>query len=289
MARENIMLCYPFEEKRLLKWKAPYFIQRKLDGERCRAICKEDKVILISSEGNIFNYLPHINSALGKLKLDGHELDGELYCHGMPFSDIHGICSRKVNPHPEYAMMEYHIFDVVNGLTQDLRFNQLKDLQERIVNFNCQEELKVVSPSPVSTLDEILEAFDDYVSEGYEGFILRDSEGYYIRKRSTRIMKFKPHKEDVYAITGFQEEYSMDGVPKNSLGAFICVGDDGTYFNVGSGPALTKDLRKYYWETKEDLFGKYLRVKYQNITTGKGVPRFPVAIQVLDLNPQRPE
>ena len=39
--RTGIMLCYPFEEKRLNKWNPPYIIQPKLDGERCRAVYDE--------------------------------------------------------------------------------------------------------------------------------------------------------------------------------------------------------------------------------------------------------
>ena len=284
--REGIMLCYPFEEKRLLKWAAPYFIQAKLDGERCRAMCFKDEVKLISSEGNEFVHLPHINQALMKLGLHGVELDGELYCHGMNFPDIHSICSRKVNPHPEYALMEYHIFDIVENYEQILRLKELEELRQHIVECNCQEELKVVGSIAVSTLDAIMEVFDDYIASGYEGFILREKNNIYQRKRSTTIMKFKPHQEDVYEITGFQEEVSISGVAKQALGAFLCRGDDSSTFAVGSGPALTREARELLWKEKENLVGKYLQVKYQNLTPGRGVPRFPVALRVLDLKAQ---
>ena len=51
--RKGIMLCYPFEEKRLNKWAPPYLVQPKLDGERMRAILDtEGKCTLLSSEEN---------------------------------------------------------------------------------------------------------------------------------------------------------------------------------------------------------------------------------------------
>jgi ATP-dependent DNA ligase len=285
MARSGIMLAHPFEERRLSKWVPPYFIQKKLDGERCRAMCFKDKVTLISSEGNQFMHLPHINEALMKLKLHGVELDGELYCHGMNFSDIHSICSRKVNPHPEYALMEYHIFDIVENYEQILRLKELEELRQLVVECNCQEELKVVGSIVVYTLEAIMEIFEDYISDGYEGFILRNKGGLYERKRSSGLLKFKPHHEDIYEICGFQEEVSIHGVAKQALGAFLCRGDDSTTFSVGSGPALTREAREELWRDRAGLVGQYLQVKYQNLTPGRGVPRFPVALRVLDLKP----
>lgn len=283
--RENIMLCYPFEEKRLLKWDKPYLIQRKLDGERCRALCQGESVRLISSEGHEFKFLPHINEALRKLNFSMVELDGELYTHGLTFPEIHGICSRKVNPHPEYAMIEYHIFDIINQMPQGKRTKQLESLWLDILHKGLDEEIKIVPTYLVDTLDQIYTLFDSFVQEEYEGFVLRNHSNLYVRKRSTQIMKFKPYQEDVYEIIGWQEEISIKGESKNSLGAFICRGDDGTPFSVGTGPALTREARQLLWKEKEDLKGKYLRVKYQNLTSGKGIPRFSVAIQVLDLTP----
>jgi ATP-dependent DNA ligase len=182
-------------------------------------------------------------------------------------------------------LIEYHIFDIVENYEQILRLKELEELRQLIVECNCQEELKVVGSIAVSSLDSIMEVFDDYIESGYEGFILREKNNIYQRKRSTTIMKFKPHKEDVYEITGWQEEISIHGKAKNSLGAFVCRGDDHTSFSVGSGPALTKEARELLWKEKENLVGQYLQVKYQNLTSGRGVPRFPVALRVLDLKP----
>jgi ATP-dependent DNA ligase len=280
--RSGIMLCYPFEEKRLSRWKPPYLIQRKLDGARCRALCEGRKVTLVSSEGNEFKHIPHINEALSRLGIHA-ELDGELYRHGMGFSDIMSIVSRKVDPHPGYAEVEYHIFDVVNGASQVSRVVELETLKWEIVARNSQEELRVVDTIAVETMDDIMKAFDDFIEGGYEGFVIRDSSGVYQRKRYTGIMKFKPHQEDVYEIIGTQEEVSIKGHFKNALGAFICRGDDGSTFTVGSGSALTREARESLWKEKENLMGQHLQVKYQGLTPGRGVPRFPVALRVLDL------
>ena len=118
--RKGAQLCYPLEERRLTEakfgWKHyfPHITQPKLDGERCRAICRgHEKPILLSSTESIITSVPHINKALQKKCFHG-ELDGELYIKGMDFDDISSIVSRTVNLHPDYEQMEYHIFDIVD-------------------------------------------------------------------------------------------------------------------------------------------------------------------------------
>jgi DNA ligase-1 len=287
MPREGIMLCYPFEERRFARWgPGPHFIQKKLDGERCRAVFDSNgKVRLISSEGNLFQLVPHIQEALQQLGLKDYELDGELYTHGLSFNEIHSIASRRVNKHGTPELLEYHIFDVINQEPQNQRFRELSVIREDIKYARRDEELKVVTPQQVETVDDIFRVFEDYVESGYEGIILRKRQNLYQRKRSTEVMKFKPYKEDIYEVIGFEEEINQYGSPKGALGAFICRGDDNTPFNVGSGPVLTRQGREFLWAEREYLKGQYLKVKYQTLTSARGVPRFGVALNLIDLKP----
>lgn len=281
--RKGIMLCYPFDEKRLAKWGSLYLLQPKLDGERCRAIVDADgKATLLSSEEHIFTRVPHIIEEIEKLHLRSVELDGELYIHGADFSSIHSIVSRKQNLHPDHMLMEYHIFDIVSELPQAKRIEQLIDTIPCRYAGRNYGPLQVVQTRIATSLEDIMKAMDDYQKNAYEGFIVRDPYASYVRKRSTQIMKFKPRKEDIYEITGCVEEISKDGVPKMALGALICRGDDGTLFNVGSGSFLTRENRQVYWESRDSLPGKWAKIKYQHLTHGRGVPRFPVLVDVID-------
>jgi hypothetical protein len=63
-------------------------------------------------------------------------------------------------------------------------------------------------------------------------------------------MKFKPRKEDLYEIVGTQQEVAINGVPKDSLGALLCRGNDATIFGVGSGSLLTKANRENSWRDR---------------------------------------
>lgn len=280
--RSGIQLCYPFEEKRLAKWRPPYIIQPKLDGDRARAIIDhEGTALLVSSELNVYSSVPHINEALAKMGLRDIELDGELYIHGAPHNEIHSIVSRSAaNIHSDYKLAEFHVFDIVTSHPQVERTRLLIDLfpnQKR--NFS---PIQLVPSRIVNNLEEIMAAQDEYARLGYEGFVLREASAPYVRKRSTSLMKFKPRKEDLYEIVATQEEISIDGIPKNSLGALVCMGNDGTHFRVGSGSLLTRDARENLWQQREGLVGKYARVRYQHMTSARGVPRFPVVVEIVE-------
>lgn len=286
--REGIMLCYPFEEKRLAKWKPPYIVQPKLDGERCRAYGYDPPEIsltidwsLLSSEVNHIESVPHIIKALRKqITPVQTELDGELYIHGQSFDQIHSRVGRTVNIHPDYEEVGYYIFDIVTDKPQYERIGNLLDLSQKV-----EPPLFVVPFRVCYDLADVLEAYDEFIGLGYEGIVVRHWENRYIRRRSTYMMKFKPKKDDFYKIIGIKEEISIEGIPKGRLGALICTGgEEGGEFSVGSG--LDDDTRASLWEERESLPGKIAHVKYQHITTGRKVPRFPVFIEIIEAEPE---
>ena len=274
--RKGIQLAYPFEEKRLLKWQPPYIVQPKYDGERCRAVpIGEGRHLLLSSSENPFFSVPHIAEALEHLQTD-LELDGELYCHGMPFEQIHSIVSRTKNLHSDHKMIKFHIFDYVSDEAQGTRLIKLRQLITDS-KYDC------IRAAPFYICDDfnsVIRAYDEILTSGYEGIIVRHFTAPYVRKRSVLMMKFKPKKEDIYEIIGVVEETSIEGMPKNSLGAFICCGEDKTPFKVGTG--FTREQRRDYWERSEVLIGSKIKVLYQTLTTGKKVPRFPVYKEIIE-------
>lgn len=275
--RRGMMLCYPFEEKRLQKWGVPrIIIQPKLDGERCRALIANGQVLLLSSEQNPILSVPHIVDELRQMfPSETIELDGELYIHGEEFSQIHSVVGRTANI--VSSEMQLHIFDVINTDEQIERLTTLRKLD------TSRDYIKTVPSILVKpTVNDVLETMHTFTEDGYEGVILRHPFAAYERKRSTNIMKFKPKKSDYYRIVGFQEEVSQDGIPKGTLGAFICTGSDGTEFGVGTG--FSADQRRRYWQERACLLGGYVKVNYQSITP-KHVPRFPVFVSIESPDP----
>jgi ATP-dependent DNA ligase len=281
---KNIMKCYPFEEKRLAKWKPPYIVQPKYDGIRCRAISMQiqtsnlhrvapgqtDHLLLSSEENPIFS-VPHINIELSRLRLTC-ELDGELYCHGMPFEQITSITSRTVNIHPDSSKIQYWVFDIVNDLPQMKRTLIIENLR------GLSPLIQVAPFYLCENLDDVMRAYDKLIEDGYEGIIVRHIDSLYERKRSTFVMKFKPKQQDEYEITGFQEEVDKGGTPLDTLGALTCKSGDGNTFNCGTG--FSDERRKQLWDGRDLLVGAVAVIKYQHLSVGRAVPRFPVFVEI---------
>lgn len=274
--RTGVMLAYPFEESRLAKWAPPYVVQPKLDGERCRLINDGRVCLLLSSTEEIITSVPHINRMAPHVMPIG-EWDGELYVHGWTFEQIHSVVSRSVNLHENYAEMQFHCFDHVvfdePQLSRTITMKSLDDILGQAGHF------RVVPSFIANDLDDIMKLRTEFMTKGYEGIIVRHSDATYVRKRSTGIMKFKPKKTDAYLIVGHMEERDKYGNPKNRLGALVCRGDDGTEFNVGSG--FTSAQRENLWANPESLHGLFVKIEYQAMTPGRGVPRFPIFCSII--------
>ena len=279
--RSGFMLAYPFEEKRLNKWTFPVLVQPKLDGVRCGITQSEDgSVVLKSSTQEDIISVPHVNNFIeefcGHNNLTIPELDGELYFHGWSFEDIFSITGRTVNLHESFTKIELHVFDLrLGALPQWVRLSKLHDFMKLVPK---SSPLQLVTTKPANSFDEVWNLYQNFTSEGYEGIIVRELNNLYLPRRSTQLMKFKPKKDDWYTIIGSIEEVDKYGIPKNRLGALICLGSTGDTFSVGSG--LTDKMRVDLWQ--QDLKGWLCRVQYQHITPGKGVPRFPVFMELIN-------
>lgn len=282
------MLCYPFEEKRLKKWgfpDTPVFAQPKFDGDRCRAVVSGGDAILYSSECNERPFLIHIKHALvgmvARAGMTHAELDGELYIHGEGHELIHSITSRTVNMHPDEHLLQYHIFDIITDEPQHQRFMRLVKMFDTV---GPNYPLKLAGLFRLYNMDEIIRHMDWFVSQGYEGIIIRKIDGLYKRKRSTDIMKFKPHLQIEAQIVDVVEG---EGRCHGTLGAVVCHMPSDPFkictvktFNAGTGPILTDYGRRLLWQERDRVIGGVAIIKYQNTTNG-GVPRFPVLVDVI--------
>ena len=281
MPREGIMLCYPYETKRLQRWKQNFvYVQPKYNGERCRIIFTPNGPKLYSSEANEILHLPHLNEQLRSYDLNHfEEFDAELYTHGMCREDIHSIVSRKVNQHERSEDIKLYLFDTIDSVSiQTNRLRRLYDLETSrttLPNIVFSPTFKAVSEARIETI------LCQQLEDGYEGIIIRNPNALYKRSRNIDIMKWKPMESDYYIITSFTEEKDKFGNPKGRLGSIHCKGDDGTEFDAGSG--LSDAERIYWWkeENKSRLILSVVHVQYQMKTRAKSLIS-PVILHIED-------
>lgn len=282
--RSGIMLCQPFEERRLWgawrnAWNEDFVImQPKLDGERCRALRGASGLLLLSSTEEVIQSAPLINEALERAAFPW-EVDGELYVHGWAFEQIHSVVSRSQNQHPLHEKMELWLFDYVSDEPQIQRLVNLKKHYEGLPA-TLRKQIKLVPSSLVYSMELVMQQFESYVRNGFEGMIIRHPFAGYERKRLMTIMKFKPKKHDCYRVVGWQEEVALDGMPKGRLGALICESAEGESFAVSAG--LDDAARKRLWAERDLLPGQFCVVHYQALTEKRRVPKFVSKIELVD-------
>ncbi len=260
------MLAHDFKkEKKLIQY--PVMVQPKLDGYRCLAFKEDGVVTLYSRSGDVFD-LPHISKELEALP-DGAVLDGELYCHGVPFQKVASWIKKH---HVETARIGYHVYDVPEmGGRADL------PMKDRLLLLNTLGEYKWKSIDVVETIwakdaGECFAAQLQFIQQGYEGAIVRLSSGLYrYDYRSHDLLKLKNFEDMECVVVG-----GNHGTGKMSNQCiFTCRTKEGREFDVV--PVGTAHEREQYLVNLKQYIGKEMKVKYFG-KSENGTPRFPVGL-----------
>lgn len=274
------MLAHKFAEQGH-KIKYPAYVQPKLDGIRCIAIVDKGACTLWSRTRKQITSCPHIVQEL-EAYFDGDSiiLDGELYNHAFKANFEHIVhLVRQETPDEKHADVQYHIYDIISDEPQNKRVNNLTDLETSMFqdeNDLSYSSLRFVKTTSVAHENEVMDFFNAFLQQGYEGVMLRNKESKYVNKRSYDLLKVKEFSDDEFSVVGIEEGR---GKLQGHVGAFICKNSKGQEFSVKmSGD--TRKLREYFLDSA--LWqGKLLTVQYQGLTS-YGIPRFPVGLRFRD-------
>ena len=200
--REGVMLAYPVDDGRIARLGEKFFVQPKLNGERCRVEWFHGEPVLMSSYANVIKGLGHIEAAIKDLakKTGQCKFDGELYVHGMTWSQIVSITGRTVNEHPDAWKMEYHIFDIQSEDRTQLDRSLMLLKYVPPLTGKCGESPLRFVPTFACAQDEWGLYAQQFVNDGYEGIILRSLMAPYHYKRNVCLLKYKPTESDDYEI-----------------------------------------------------------------------------------------
>lgn len=259
------------------KMEYPCFIQPKLDGHRCIAVLENGGCKLFSRKREEIMGLPHINKFLESFfssRLSNGMrivLDGELYNHEYKdkFEELTGFIRSKT-PKEGHEVVQYHVYDLVEDSVFDKRATMLQLLEEQLTG---EEPLKIVDTQQVEE-DEVIDVFNQFLSIGYEGAILRHASLNYEHKRSYGLLKVKQFEDEEFKIVAIDE-----GRGKMAGHAiFECqVGPDRFKVKMKG----SEDRLKEIFQNQSEYVGKLLTVQFQGKTTN-GIPRFPVGLRLRD-------
>ena len=242
------MLANKWEERQKYI-SEPFYVQPKLDGIRLlvsRRGC-------FSRTGKPVKGVEYLSSGLR----EGEYLDGECYAPDKTFEEITSIF--KTNP----KELEFHIFDYFDLERPELTF------EERMDCIN-------VETFSVKKKSEVKGYHDMFVSQGYEGIMIRDAKSVYeVGQRSNYLLKYKTFQTEEYKIIGAKTGHGRDA---NAV-VWVCKTEDGREFTVR--PEGTISQREEYYRDHVKYLGKMLTVRFQNLTA-LNVPRFPVGVVIRD-------
>jgi len=267
------MLCSPFEQKLVDKIKFPAYAQMKMDGMRFNAIVREGKVEFRSRNGKQIHLLGHLEKEFAALAGDVDcVFDGELLVMlegDIQFADrqtgngILNKANKGTISEAEAKLVHATVWDVIPYLyftdghcpvPYSKRFSSLTELVGK--QSSKDKRIWLVASEIVETYEKAQEIFNEYLSLGYEGIILKDGSGVWEDKRAKHQIKFKGELECDLKIVAVEEG---TGKYAGLLGAIVCESADGVVkVNVGSGfnDAHRKNLKE------KDLLGKIVAVKY---------------------------
>jgi len=251
------MLAKDFK-KEMKKVTYPCYVQPKLDG--MRSLGTEDDGFM-SRTGKSIDTLGHIVLA----DLDDAILDGELYAHGISFQENMKLI-KKYRPHLT-EQVKYHVYDMVMDAPFSLRYQKL---QEYLVE-NPNHNIELVPTYIANTELDIAYYHGTFVSQGYEGTMIRHSEeGYAVNKRSSQLLKYKDFLDEVYTVN---EVWPSESRPEQ--GVVECVTPQGVTFTCGM--KFSHADREEILINKENYIGKKAEIRFFEYTDG-GLPRFPVCV-----------
>lgn len=273
------MLAHKFAEQ-AHKIKYPAYTQPKLDGIRCIAIIKGGECTLWSRTRKPITSCPHIVQELEAAFANRDiTLDGELYNHEMK-ADFEKIVSlvRQEEPGEGHELVQYHVYDMpYDQHTDDMSFEGRTETLEIIFAAYEFYSIKQVDTWEVESEDKVMDFFDKFRAQGYEGAMMRNAASTYANKRSYDLQKVKEFDDAEFQIVGIEEGR---GKLAGHVGAFVCRMDNGKQF-LAKAKGATERLRDYF-NTHSLWEGKKLTVQYQGLTGKEGVPRFPVGVSIRD-------
>lgn len=248
-----------------------YWGSRKIDGLRCLIYMGEDRELHTSSRGAM-NYDAAMYEILSHPDLvelfnnnPGLIMDGECYKHGYSLQQLNSVARTQVTA-VDYEVLQFYWYDIVD-LNSDVtaRINKINELANTLnLTFDPEREFKsgelriqLVPHVEISGWDNIEKLHNEYVSEGWEGLVIRLQTSLYgPNKRTNDWIKVKMYKQDTYKVIGIEQ-----GLRHYDDMVFVLETNDGKQFKAK--PFGDRNQKIEYTDNFEEKYKDHLGdVKY---------------------------
>ncbi|AIK67530.1 putative DNA ligase [Cronobacter phage vB_CsaP_Ss1] len=282
------MLAKKSEDVDMVKMMTkPFFLQNKLDGNRCLVHNDGTGLVAYTRNGKEFKTLKHILEPLESFIPAGYTFDGELYVHGQ---SLQTIVSWGKRLQPNTLKLEFHTYDLISDEPFSARYNELRDVfaassgklypsTRLVLTSKFTPESTPNFGTPAVDLAGLLRVAR---SGGYEGLMFRsdyalsrgnwEQVGYEDGKRSGSLIKLKLWEDQEFPIVDIQP--SADG-----WAILHCLAPNGKPFTVSCPGDVT--FKRHVLNNKHDYIGKNVTVQFA-YWTEDGLPFHCVATAIRD-------
>lgn len=257
--------------KKKIIWSDGVLVQPKLDGIRSHVSYETSKLKTKSRGNKEFPVNPNLFKQIEDFMKENNLnlIDGEFYCHGEFLEDISSSVKNPIGNRLEHQI-QFHIFDLpINR--KPMEFYNHSNTSTNYPN------VKMVKGTIVYSEEEARKIMDVYLSEGFEGCILRNKSTFMSDYelggiRTSEIQKWKDFVDAEYEIVDIESD-------KNNNAIYVCKTQENKFFNAT--PKCTHEKKKEILANKKYYLNKMLTVRYQDLTPD-GLPRFARGITVRD-------
>ena len=239
-----------------------WLASRKIDGLRASIYMGKDGVLHTQSRGAM-NYDPAMSDIIENKDLihlfkeiPGLILDGEAYHHGYTLQQLNSI-ARTQKTVRDYGILQFYWYDIVDpNSTFDERFALMKDIRDEMnLIFDPEKDFKdgelriqFVPQEEVIGWDNMMKLHNQYVSEGWEGLVIRDPDALYRPNgRTNDMIKIKIYKDDCFKVIGKEA-----GLRGSEDMVFIMEMPDGRTFKAK--PFGDREQKEEYWNNFESKY-----------------------------------
>lgn len=287
-------------EADLERLQFPLFLSPKIDGIRLRI--SEDLGAVSRTHKPIPN--KHIQSVVKEFMPYLSGMDGEVTVGDPTAAKIFNDTQSAVMSESGSPPFLYHVFDHwYAGGRFDVRQIQLREqLFEASARFDYMQDgmytqkLFLVTQTLVHSVSEVLHFEEQYLTQGYEGIILRSPTALYKSGRSTfkehGLLKFKRVEDAEATIIGFEplqrntnaltrdvfgyakrSSHKAGKVADNLLGKLLVEHPEFGEFAIGSGFDVA--TREEVWQAQERYLGRSVSFTFSRVGM-KDKPRWPI-------------
>lgn len=218
-----------------------WFASRKIDGVRCSFYWDGERIRTASRGGGDYDYAcQHFIQNEQFIEFFKRHpkciLDSELYKHGKSLQQISGAARLEKNA-VDCDWLEAYVYDVMyEDVPFKIRLKILNKIKEELnLGFDPERswnkgelQVQMVPHEKVSGFDAIMDLHNKYVSEGFEGVVIRNpNKCYGFGKRTNDMIKVKCYKTDEFLVTDY--ELGLRGTEDM---VFVCETKEGIQFKA---------------------------------------------------------